>query len=85
MSGVFSFLATMVALVFLLSPFAFLDVWKATTVSFIVGTILAFILGTYIGKLGGESPYKTGIKYACITIMGALVSYGIGQILHIYI
>jgi len=85
MSGVFSFLATMVALVFLLSPFPFLDVWKATTVSFIVGTILAFVLGTYIGKLGGESPYRSGAKYACITIIGALVSYGIGQILHIYI
>jgi len=85
MSGIFSFLATLVALVFLLSPFGFLGVWEATTVSFIVGTILAFTLGLYIGNLAGENIYKSGIKYTCITILGAIVSYGIGVILHIYI
>ena len=47
MSGVFSFLATILALVLLLSPFSFLSVWPATTLSFIIGTVSAFVLGTY--------------------------------------
>lgn len=85
MSGVFSFLATLAALVFLLFPFILLSVWEATTLSFIVGTVMAFILGTYIGKLGTENIYKCGIKYAAITVMGAMISYGIGEVLHIYI
>jgi len=85
MSGVFSFLATLVALVFLLSPFAFAEVWQATTVSFVVGTVLAFMLGFYIGKIGEANPFKSGLKYACITMFGALVAYGIGEVLHIYI
>lgn len=85
MSGVFSFLATMVALVALLLPFTFFGVWDATTVSFVVGTVMAFLLGMYIGRLSGEKRYKSGLKYALITILGAVISYGIGELLHIFI
>jgi predicted membrane protein (TIGR00267 family) len=85
MSGVFSFLATLLVLVLLISPFIFLAVWDATAASFIIGTIMSFVLGTYIGKMGGENPYKSGVKYCCITMLGALVSYGVGGFLHIYI
>jgi predicted membrane protein (TIGR00267 family) len=85
MSGIFSFLATMVALILLLAPFTFLTVWSATTLSFIIGTIAAFILGTYVGKISNTNPYKCGLKYAIITITGAVISYLVGEILHIYI
>ena len=85
MSGVFSFLATGVTLALLLAPFAFLPLWPATTFSFLIGTISAFILGTYIGKLNNENPYKSGIKYACITIAGALISYFVGEALNFYL
>jgi predicted membrane protein (TIGR00267 family) len=85
MSGIFSFLATIFTLVLLLAPFTFLSVWPATTVSFIIGTISAFILGMYIGKLGKENQYVCGIKYALITIAGALVAYVLGEVLHSYL
>jgi len=81
MSGVFSFLATIVALVLLLSPFIFLDVWNATIVAFITGTTISFILGSYVGTLSKENPFKSGLKYAAITIAGALISYLIGDLL----
>lgn len=83
LSGMFSFLATILVLVCLLSPFIFLSIWRATSLSFIIGTTLAFTLGTYIGKLSKENPYKSGIKYACLTIAAALISYGIGEALKI--
>ena len=83
MSGVFSFLATIVALIFLISPFMFLSIWNATYVSFTIGTVMSFILGSYVGKIGKENPYKSGLKYAAITIAGALIAYLVGEILDI--
>jgi predicted membrane protein (TIGR00267 family) len=83
MSGVFSFLATIVALVLLIWPFTFLSIWNAMYVSFTIGTILSFILGSYVGKIAKENPYKSGLKYAVITIAGALVAYVVGEILDI--
>jgi VIT1/CCC1 family predicted Fe2+/Mn2+ transporter len=85
LSGVFSFLATLVALVLLLSPFAFAGVWQAATASFVIGTVLAFVLGFNIGRIEKANPFKSGLKYACITMLGAIAAYRIGEILHIYI
>jgi len=85
LSGVFPFLATIVALGLLIMPFSFLGVWPATAVSFVIGTILAFVLGSYIGKLSNERPYKNGIKYALITIMGAVVCYGVGELIDLWL
>jgi len=85
MSGVFSFLATIVALALLLSPFMLLSIWNATIVSFLAGTVLSFSLGSYVGSLGKENPYKSGLKYATITIAGAVISYLIGDLLRMYL
>lgn len=84
MSGIFSFLATIVALIFLLSPFTFLSIWNATYVSFTIGTVMSFILGSYVGKISKENRYKTGAKYAIITIAGAFIAYIVGELLSIY-
>jgi len=85
MSGVFTFLATVVVLILLLSPFIFLGIAFATILAVLSGTILSFVLGSYVGKLGGESPYKSGYKYVCVTLAGALISYTIGELLSIYL
>lgn len=85
MSGVCSFLATILTLVLMVSPFIFLSLWTATTVSFIIGTVMSLILGSYIGKLSKENPYKSAIRYASITIAGAVLSYAIGEFLRIYL
>lgn len=86
MSGVFSFIATIIALFFLISPFRFIsDIFYATILSFLIGIVLAFILGGYVGKLTKENQFKSGLKYALITIAGALVSYFLGEALHIII
>lgn len=84
MSGIFTFLATIIVLILLLSPFIFLGIAFAMILAVLSGTILSFALGSYVGKLSGESPYKTGFKYACLTIAGALISYTIGELLSIH-
>jgi len=81
MSGIFSFLATILALIILLSPFLFFNINTAVIITFSNGTILSFILGGYVGKMSGENPYKIGFKYAILAIVGAVVSYLIGDFL----
>ncbi|MGQ9725755.1 MAG: VIT1/CCC1 transporter family protein, partial [Candidatus Bathycorpusculaceae bacterium] len=61
MSGIFSFIATMITLFLLIFPFKiFTDIMYATILSFLIGIILAFILGSYVGKLTKENQYKSG-------------------------
>jgi predicted membrane protein (TIGR00267 family) len=84
-SSVLSFMATIVALIILLFPFAFLNMTDAVLTTFSFGTILSFILGNYVGKLSGENPYKTGLKYAVLAIVGAVISFLVGDLLRLLI
>jgi predicted membrane protein (TIGR00267 family) len=81
MSGVLTFLATILALAVLISPFLFFNIPTAILVTFSFGMILAFILGSYVGKLSRENPYKTGLKYVGLGIVGAVISFFIGDFL----
>ncbi len=86
MSGVFSFLSTVFVLIILLPPFLFFNINMAIIITFSIGIILSFLLGFYVGKLSKESPYKNGFKYVILTIIGAIVSYLIGDFLkHFFI
>ena len=82
MSGVFSFLSTVFVLIMLLPPFVFFNINMAIIITFSIGMILSFILGFYVGRLSKESPYKTGFKYVMLTIIGAIISYLIGDFLN---
>jgi predicted membrane protein (TIGR00267 family) len=84
-SGGFVFLATFAILTLLLFPFMFVEFVFACILAFLFGTTLAFALGYYVGRLAGENPCKSGFKYACLTIIGALASYTIGGLLGIYL
>lgn len=75
MSGALSFRATLVALIILIVPFAFFSLLPAIVSTFLIGTVALFILGRYVGKIGGESPLKTGLRYAALGMAGAMVSY----------
>jgi len=71
----FAFASTIVATLVLLSPFTCFCMSHAAIVTFIIGTIMAFILGGYVGKISRENPYKTGLKYALLAILGAIISH----------
>lgn len=78
-NSVFAFVSTIAATLVLLSPFVFLLMNQATILTFIIGTTTAFILGSYIGRTSHESPYKTGLKYALLAILGAVVAHYIAE------
>ena len=75
----FAFISTIVATLVLLSPFTCLCMSDAATLTFVIGALMAFILGTYVGKISRENPYKTGLKYALLAILGAIVSHYIAD------
>ena len=81
----FAFASTIVATLVLLSPFTCFCMSNAAIVTFIVGTIMAFILGGYVGKISRENPYKTGLKYALLAILGAIISHYIADCIQLLI
>jgi len=79
-----SFLAfafSIIAVLALLLPFAFLDMAHSTTLTFLLGTLLSFSLGGYVGKISREGQFKTGLKYALLAVAGAAISHLMGDVL----
>jgi predicted membrane protein (TIGR00267 family) len=71
----FAFISTVAATLLLLCPFTCFEMSYAVMLTFVVGAAMAFILGSYVGKISHESPYKNGLKYAFLAILGALLSH----------
>lgn len=78
-NSLFSFASTITATLVLLSPFTCLSMNRASILTFMIGTTMAFILGGYIGKMSHENPYKAGLKYALLAILGAIISHFIAD------
>jgi predicted membrane protein (TIGR00267 family) len=78
-NALFAFTSTIVATLVLLSPFACLCMSDAAILTFIIGAVMAFILGSYVGKISRENPYKEGLKYAILAILGATISHFIAD------
>ena len=74
-NSIFAFTATVSATLFLLSPFVFLAMVQAVALTFVIGIVTAFMLGSYIGKTSHENPFKTGMQYALLAILGAVISH----------
>jgi predicted membrane protein (TIGR00267 family) len=81
MNGVMSFISTILIFGILLLPYLFMRILDAVIVSCIIGAILLFLLGVYVGKISGEGQVKIGLIYAILGIAGAFLSYGIGELL----
>ncbi len=75
----FAFASTIAATLALLSPFTCFCMSQAAMLTFIIGTAMAFLLGSYVGKISHENPYKTGLKYALLAVLGAIISHYIAD------
>lgn len=79
MSGVLSFLSTIVALAILIAPFLVLPFQMAIVAAFLTGVTALFGLGMYVGKVSDKNMVRTGLAYAALGILGALISYFVGD------
>ncbi len=79
-NSLLSFASTIFAVFVLLLPFPFLPMSHATILTFAIGVMTAFVLGSYVGKVGHESVLKGGLKYALLAVLGAAVSHLIADL-----
>lgn len=82
-NSLFSFVSTISATLVLLIPFSVLAMGHAVVATFLAGTTMAFILGSYVGKTSGETPWKNGVKYALLAILGAVISHYIADLINL--
>lgn len=80
-SGLFSFFATLFALIIPVAPFFFFNVYQSMIIAVTFAIVILFLLGNYVGKLTGENPLKTGMKFAVLGIAGAAICYILGDFL----
>jgi predicted membrane protein (TIGR00267 family) len=78
----FSFVASILAVMVLISPFFLFDLLMASAISATVAIILLFALGYQVGAYSEENSFRTGFKYAALGIIGAVFSHIIGLGLH---
>ena len=83
LNSVVAFASTVIAVLVLLAPFPFLSMGTAVVLTFIIGTIMAFILGGYIGRVSHGNIYVTGVKYAILAIVGAVISHIIADLIQL--
>ncbi len=57
----------------------------AITLTFAVGTVMAFILESYDGRTSHGNPCKEGVKYALLAIAGAVISHFIADCIQLLI
>ena len=84
-NSVISFASTIAVVGILLSPFMFLPMNEAIILTFLIGSLMAFILGGYTGRLCHENAYKEDLKYAALAVVGAITSHFIADIIQILI
>jgi predicted membrane protein (TIGR00267 family) len=85
-SGIFSFIATIIALVLLIGPYFFIaDFFTAMFITFILGILALFLLGIYVAKISGKNKLKLGLLYAIVGITGTILAYTIGSFLNLVI
>ena len=81
----FAFASTIATVLVLLFPFIVLQMNHAVILTFIIGTVMAFILGSYVGKTSHENPYKEGLKCALLAILGAIISHFIADCIQLLV
>ncbi|MFX0052070.1 MAG: VIT1/CCC1 transporter family protein [Candidatus Hodarchaeota archaeon] len=82
-SGLFSFLATIIALILLIGPyFVISDFDVAMLLTFVLGIFALFFLGNYVAKIGKKNSLRMGLFYVVIGITGAILSFVIGSFLN---
>ena len=74
-SSIYCFFATLIVMLFTLSPVFVLKPPLSIYISFCLGVLVLFVLGSYIKS------WKVGIEYIAIGIFAGVVCYLVGKIL----
>jgi predicted membrane protein (TIGR00267 family) len=83
MNSLLAFACSIGISLLLLSPFLLVALSFAVILAFVIGILVAFTLGSYIGKMCQEHRLTSGLKYAAIALIGAVVSHLVADLLSI--
>lgn len=78
-----AFLCSVAVSIALLAPFILLNMTTAVITAYVLGVLVAFTLGSYVGKISRENAWFWGLKYAVIAFLGAIIAHLIADILTI--
>jgi predicted membrane protein (TIGR00267 family) len=81
LNSIFAFICSVTISIALLSPFILLNMTAAVISAFTLGILVAFFLGLYVGKLSQENRWSSGLKYAFIASLGAIISHLVADLL----
>ena len=76
-----AFLCSVAISIMLLSPFILLNMTTAIILAFVLGTSVAFSLGSYVGKISNENIWYSGVKYSAIAFLVAIISHLIADLI----
>ncbi len=81
-STVLSFVTSLASMSVLVVPFALLtNLSYAMIVSLTIALAMLFGLGVLVGKLSREGPWRFGIRYVLLGLIGAALSFAVGSML----
>jgi predicted membrane protein (TIGR00267 family) len=79
-STVLAFAHSVASTIVIVAPFALFGLTYAMTASLILALALLFGLGAVVGKFSHASPWRFGIRYVLLGLVGAALSFIIGEV-----
>jgi len=78
-STVLAFTHSVGSTIVIVAPFSVLGLTTAIFTSLIFASLLLFALGGFVGKFSHASPLKFGLRYVTLGLMGAGLSFVVGE------
>ncbi len=80
-STLFTFLASLLAMLVPVIPFTILQISQAIIASSLTAIAILFMLGYYVGRFNGKNAKRFGARYVLMGAVGALFAYLLGDLL----
>ena len=82
LNAMFSFFSTFFVNLVILAPFLAFSIELAMALSVILSVAVVFVLGAYNAKITRKNFIREGLFYSALTVIGAIISYAVGFMLH---
>ncbi|HUK26952.1 MAG TPA: VIT1/CCC1 transporter family protein [Candidatus Acidoferrales bacterium] len=79
-STLLAFLHSVASTIVIVAPFIIFGLRDAMVSSLIIGLVLLFALGIAVGKFSHASPWRFGIRYVLLGLIGTALSFIVGVV-----
>lgn len=82
-AALFCFVGSVGVVILALFPYLFFSFGLARILSLLIGALILFLLGVYHATISKESRIGEGLKFFFISVIAALLCYGLGYLIKI--